>query len=312
MKTYIKFIVAIIVVLLISIGAIVIFNGNKNAEKISIVTTNFPAYDFVRAVTGDTANIKMLVKPGQEIHEFEPTPKDIIDIQNSQLFIYTGGESDEWVEDIINSINSANTQSLKMMDVVKVVKEETVEGMETEETEEAEDDEHVWTSIKNAIKIISHIKDELIKIIPENKHAFEENAQNYIRKLADLDSKFQETVSTGNRKTIVFGDRFPFRYFVDDYDLKYFAAFPGCSEQTEASSKTIAFLIEKIKAENIPVVLKTEASSDNIAKTIAKETGAKILTFNAAHNISADDFRAGRTYADIMEDNLQVLEEALK
>ena len=253
----------------------------------------------------------MLIKPGQETHDFEPTPEDIIDIQKSKLFIYTGGESDEWVNDILSTIDNTKTKPLKMTNIVKVVEEETVEGMESE-NEETEYDEHVWTSIKNAIEITKHIKNELIKIAPEKQQIFEENTKNYTDKLANLDSRFQDVVNSGNRKTIVFGDRFPFRYFVDDYGLNYFAAFPGCSEQTEASSKTIAFLIEKIKSEHIPVILKTEASSDNIAKTIANETGTRVLVFNAAHNISIDDFKNGRTYADIMDDNLQVLEEALK
>lgn len=311
MQRIAKAIIALVVILLIGTGIIAALNSNKETTEISIVATNFPAYDFARAVVGDATNIKMLIKPGQETHDFEPTPEDIIDIQKSKLFIYTGGESDEWVNDILSTIDNTKTKPLKMTNIVKVVEEETVEGMESE-TEETEYDEHVWTSIKNAIEITKHIKNELIKIAPEKQQIFEENTKNYTDKLANLDSRFQDVVNSGNRKTIVFGDRFPFRYFVDDYGLNYFAAFPGCSEQTEASSKTIAFLIEKIKSEHIPVILKTEASSDNIAKTIANETGTRVLVFNAAHNISIDDFKNGRTYADIMEDNLQVLKEALK
>lgn len=168
------------------------------------------------------------------------------------------------------------------------------------------------SSPKNAKKIVNRIKDELVVISPENQTTFEQNTTNYNEKLDKLDNKFQAIVDNSKRKTIVFGDRFPLRYFTDDYGLKYYAAFPGCAEQTEASSATIAFLVNKIKSEKIPVVLKIEMSNGKIAQTIADETGAKVLTFNVAHNISADDFNAGVTYTDIMEQNLAVLEEALK
>lgn len=313
MKKKIKIITVFAVIVLVAMSAIVVFS-NKNKEKISIVVTNFPAYDFVRAVVRDDANIKMLIKPGSETHDFEPTPQDIIDIKNSKMFVYTGGESDEWVEDILENIDNENTRLFKMMGSVNIVEEESVEGMEHEEEheEEAEYDEHVWTSVKNAQKIVADIKKELVKILPEDEAVFDKNAESYIDKLAKIDQDFQKVVEKSNRKTVVFGDRFPLRYFVDDYGLSYFAAFPGCSDQTEASSKTIAFLIDKVRTENIPVILKIEMSNSKIADTIANETGTKVLTFNSAHNISADDFKNGLTYADIMEKNIRILEEALK
>ena len=316
MKKSLKIIVILTLILLLGVSVIIGISSSKNdTEKISIVATNFPAYDFARAVAGDTADIKMLVKPGAEIQDFEPTPQDIIDIKNSKMFIYTGGESDEWIEDVLDNIDVDKTKLFKMMGSVSVVEEETVEGMEEEREDndgrEIEYDEHVWTSIKNASKIIENIENELIKISPENREIFEKNTKEYIKKLTDLDLKFKEIVEMGSRETIVFGDRFPLRYFVDDYGLDYFAAFPGCSDQTEASSKTIAFLVEKIKNEHLPVVFKIEMSGGNIAQTIADETGAKVLTFHTAHNVSADDFKNGITYAKIMEDNLKVLKEAL-
>lgn len=314
MKRNIKIVIALAVILLAGLGFIVAFNNSqKQSEKLTIVTTNFPAYDFARAVAGDKAEIKMLLKPGSEMHDFEPTPSDIIDIEKSNLFIYTGGESDEWVEDILEDTKASKT--LKMMDAVEVVEEEAVEGMEAEEEEEGEEpeyDEHVWTSPKNAKKIVNRVKDELIKASPENEEVFEQNAADYSAELDELDNKFQAIVNNSKRKTIVFGDRFPLRYFADEYGLKYYAAFPGCSEQTEASSATIAFLVDKVKSEKIPVVFKIEMSSGKVAQTIADETGAKVLTFNAAHNISADDYNAGMTYVDIMEQNLSALEEALQ
>ena len=315
MKRNLKIIIALAVILIATLGIIIgISNSQKQSEKISIITTNFPAYDFARAVAGDKADVKMLLKPGAEMHDFEPTPSDIIDIEKSALFIYTGGESDEWVEDILSSTNV--NKSLKMMDAVELVEEEAVEGMEAEEEEEEgeepEYDEHVWTTPKNAKKIIAKIKDELIAISPENKDSFEQNTTNYSNRLDELDSEFKEIINSAKRKTIVFGDRFPLRYFAEEYGLEYYAAFPGCSEQTEASSATIAFLVNKVKSENIPVVFKIEMSNNKIAQTIADETGAKVLTFNSIHNISAEDFESGITYIDLMEGNLITLEEALR
>lgn len=312
MKRNIKIIIALIITLVASLG-IIAFLTHKNTDdkKFSIVTTNFPAYDFARAVAGDQAQIKMLLKPGVDMHGYEPSPEDIIDIENCSLFIYTGGESDEWVEGILE--NTRNINTLRMMDVVKPVEEEIVEGMESEEEdkEEVEYDEHVWTSLRNAQLIIDAIQNRLSELYPDERASFAQNNANYKAKLADLDQKFQSIVDNSSRRTLVFGDRFPLRYFVDDYNLEYFAAFPGCSEQNEASSKTISYLVNKIKTEEIPVVLKIELTSDSIAQTIANETGAKVLVFSAAHNISAEDFKSGRTYADIMETNLVVLEEAL-
>ena len=279
--------------------------GNKKAagKKLKIVATNFPAYDFARAVAGDEAEVKMLLKPGAEMHDFEPTPQDVIDIKNSDLFVYVGGESDEWVADILKDIDVSKTKTLKMMDAVSVVEEEAVEGMEAEEEDEevkgdeVEYDEHVWTSPKNAAKIVDAIAEK----IADKSDRFKKNAADYVAKLDELNAKFRDVVKNAKRKTIVFGDRFPLRYFVDEYNLKYFAAFPGCAEQTEASSKTISFLINKVKTEEIPVVFKVELSSGKIADTIAKETGAKVVEFNAVHNVSAEDFAAGATYVSLME-----------
>ena len=312
MKRSIKIISALIVTLVASLGMIA-FLTHKNTEdkKFSIVTTNFPAYDFARAVAGDQAQIKILLKPGVDMHSYEPSPEDIIDIENCSLFIYTGGESDEWVEGILE--NTRDLTPLRLLDAVTPLKEEIVEGMESEEEdkEEVEYDEHVWTSLRNAQLIIDAIQNKLSEIYPDERASFAQNNAKYKAKLADLDQKFQSIVDNSSRRTLVFGDRFPLRYFVDDYNLEYFAAFPGCSEQNEASSKTISYLVNKIKTEEIPVVLKIELTSDDIAQTIANETGAKVLVFSAAHNISAEDFKNGRTYADIMEANLAVLEEAL-
>ncbi len=288
----------------------------KNSTKYKIISTSFPGYDFTRAVIKDVDDISvdMLLKPGSETHDFEPTPQDIIDIQESDLFIYIGGESDEWIDDVLKDVDTSKTKILKLMDVVDLYEEELSEGMEIEEEDEGEEveyDEHIWTSPKNAIKMINKIKEEIINIDNDNKENYEKNASNYIDELTNIDNQFREIVNNASRKELVFGDRFPLRYFVEEYGLTYHAAFPGCSEQTEASAKTITYLINYVIQNKIPVVFHIELSNGKIAETIANETGAKVLEFNAVHNISKKDFDDGLTYADYMKKNIEVLKEAL-
>ena len=282
----------------------------KKDDKKMIVATNFPAYDFARAVLGDTDTIEltMLLKPGSEIHDFEPTPKDMKNIIDSSIFIYVGGESDEWINDVLKNINKKKTKLVKMMDLVELKKEEIVEGMESDEDDD-EYDEHIWTSPANAIIIINYLKDEIIKLDPDNKDIYEANAKKYIDELTNIDNDFKDIVNNAKRHEIIFGDRFPLRYFVEQYNLDYYAAFPGCAEQTEASAKTISFLINKVKEDQIPVIFKIELSNGKIANTIADETN--VLEFNTAHNVSIDDFNKGITYVDLMKKNIKVLKEAL-
>jgi zinc transport system substrate-binding protein len=474
-------------------------NRAVNNGKPDVVATNFPAYDFARQIAGDRVNLFMLLPPGAESHSFDPTPQDIIRIQNSELFIYVGGESDVWVDRILESMDTSKMNIIRMMDAVEVVEEEIVEGMEDDEhehgheefdpahvqdrplsdfagswisgvpflmdgsldsyiahhaeeegesadevraetaaawatdydtvtvtatglsiggrsaayayqgyeivesdhgasvwytyqintaadgfpaylmfndhgygdeeehheeeehdhegvahihlkygdsdfasliaradwspmyftadssaeeilatlaghshEEEVEYDEHVWTSPKNAIRIVQAIADRLCEIDSASAALFRQNAQTYTAQLAALDKEFQAVVDNAKRKTLIFGDRFPFRYFADAYGLKYFAAFPGCSTETEASAATIAFLIDKVRAENIPVVFHIELSNEKIADTIAEETGAKKLLFSAAHNISKRDFDNGVTFLDTQRANVPRLKEALQ
>ena len=301
-------ILAIALILGASVFAIVKLSQRK--QPVSIITSNFIGYDFARAITGDKTEVSMLLKPGAEMHDYEPTPDDIINIKNASLFIYVGGESDKWVEDLLRNNDISEEKTLRLMDLVEVKEEELSEGMEENESEEehvhhhddeeTEYDEHIWTSPLNAIRLVNGIKDRLSKIRPENKDMYAENAAAYINRISDIDKKIRQVVASGNKKELVFGDRFPFRYFVDEYGLRYYAAFPGCSEQTEASSQTIAFLIDKIKSDNVKVVLKIELTSDKLAKSIANETDATVMTMNAAHNISSEDFNNGVTYLDIM------------
>ncbi|MDR1942125.1 MAG: metal ABC transporter substrate-binding protein [Endomicrobium sp.] len=285
----------------------------KDSKKLQVITTIFPQYDFVRQVAKDKVELTQLLPLGAESHSYEPSPKDIIKIQNCDVFIYVGGEGDAWVEKILASIDVKNKKIISLMDCVSTVKEELVEGMQEEEGEEEEDayDEHVWTSPKNAKIITQTIADVLQKADSQNSDFYEANAKNYILQLDALDADFEETVKNSKRDAIIFADRFPFRYFADAYKLKYFAAFPGCSTETEASAGTVKFLIDKIKSEKIPVVFHIELSNEKMADAIAESTGAKKLLFHSCHNVSKKDFKAGLGYADLMKRNVSVLKEAL-
>ncbi len=292
--------------------------GSKNNGQLKVVSTIFASYDFARQIGGTAAEITMLLKPGVESHSYEPSPKDIITIKECDIFIYTGGENDAWVDGILETMDTSKMTIIKMLDLVDKYEEETVEGMENHEHtedcghEETEWDEHVWTSPVNAITICEAITEAFIAADSGNKAIYEENSKNYISELKKLDETFRKVVGTSNRRVIVFGDRFPLRYFVEEYNLEYYAAFPGCSSETEASAATIAFLIDKVKEEEIPVVFKIELSSDSMAQTIAEDTGAKVLTFNTCHNITSEEFEKGENYLTLMYKNANALKEAVQ
>ena len=282
-------------------------------DKTTVVATSFAPYDFARQIVGDKADVTMLLSPGEESHTFEPTPYDIQMIENCDVFIYTGGESDEWVETLLSSADMSDTAVVRMMDAAEVLKEETVEGMQTEEEEHEEDeyDEHVWTSPKNAQKITIAISKALCEKDSENKDFYLENTESYISSLEKLNEDFEEFSFSASGKTFVIGDRFPFKYLFDEYDLSYSAAFPGCSAQTEANPVTLAYLINKVKEENIPVVYKVDLSTGNVAYSICESTSAKVLTLYSCHVISASDLENGETYISLMNRNLQNLKAAL-
>ncbi|MDR1735030.1 MAG: metal ABC transporter substrate-binding protein [Oscillospiraceae bacterium] len=280
-----------------------------------VVATIFPPYDFVRTIAGDKADVTMLLPPGSETHSFEPTPQDVLRIQNCDVFIYNGGESDAWVEDILESVDTSGMRIVKFIDCVEVLEEEIIEGMEEEEAdageEETEIDEHVWTSPRNAKLIVQRISDTLCEADPANAALYKANTETYEAQLDSLDREFQAVVDNAVRKTLIFGDRFPFRYFAETYGLDYYAAFPGCSTETEASPATIKFLIDKTKAEGIPVVFKIELTNGKMAQAIAEATGAKVLELHSCHNLTKADFTAGKSYIDFMQGNLSALKEAL-
>ena len=321
-----KKILNICIVLVVLCVFVVTFSGctnnkeeeNLSGEKLSIITTIFPQYDFARAIGGDKVDVKMLLSPGVESHGFEPTLQDISNIGKSDLFIYVGGEGDEWVGDVLETVNSDKLKTISLVDTVETVEEELVEGMEEHEEEEEEHeeegeiDEHVWTSPRNAIKIVNKICETLSEIDSENAEYYKNNADNYIKELEQIDSDLIEIVQNARIKTLVFAERFPFRYLAEHYGLKYYAAFPGCSSNSEPSLATINLLVEKVKEENVSKVFYIEFSNGAVADTICQMTGATKAELHSCHNVSKEDFNNGVTYIDLMKRNVETLREALK
>ena len=285
---------------------------------ISVVATTFAPYDFARQLVGDMGTVSMLLPPGSESHSYEPTPKDILEIQNADVFIYVGGESDTWVTDVLESVGEG-VRAVTLMDCVELLEEETVEGMEAEvhdhehgeEGHEAEYDEHVWTSPRNAALICEKIAAALCEADPANASVYNANLAVYSAELAKLDAAFTGIVADGARKTIIFADRFPLLYFARAYGLTYYAAFPGCSEDAEPSAATVAFIIDKVREEDIPVVFHVELANEDMCDIVCDETGAVKRQFNACHNVTRAQFNAGVTYLDLMWENTEVLKEAL-
>ena len=289
-------------------------NTGGDGDKRKVTVSAFPEYDFVRAVAGDLAEISLLLPPGAEAHSYEPTPQDMARLNACRVFVYGGGESDVWLDRVLDSQGREGKTILSLMDCCALREEEVQEHMtveEEEDEEETEYDEHVWTSPKNAMAIVKAVRDALSQADPKNKAAYETNAAAYLEKLEGLDASLRELVKGAKRKLLVFGDRFPFLYFVREYGLEYAAAFPGCSSSTDVNPATLARLIDLTEEEGIPVVFKVDFSAGKIADTIAEATGAKVLTLWSGHTVSRDDFQAGETYLDLWEKNLEALREAL-
>lgn len=355
------FAVVLVMILSMSVLAGCAQNGassvNKEDGKLNVVATIFPAYDFLRQIAGEQINLTMLLTPGAESHSFEPTPQDIKTINQADVFVYVGGESDSWVESIMDSVDTSKMKIVTLMDCVELVEEEIVDGMTVQEhdhedaddhedtddhenaehedaehedtehedtdhedtdhedadhhEEEKEYDEHVWTNPRNAKLIVDKLKDALIEKDADHSEIYAQNAIAYQEKLSELDLSLKEVVANAKRKEIIVGDRFPFRYLVDAYGLSYYAAFPGCASDTEPSAATIAFLTDKVKEDQIPVVFHLELSNQKVCDSIAESTGAKTMQLNAVHNITKDDFQNGVTYLDLMQQNVASLKEAL-
>lgn len=274
--------------------------------KLQIVCTSFPAYDFAREIAGDRAELTLLIKPGSEVHSYEPTPKDMIRIQESDLFICNGGESEQWAKTLI----TPELNTIYMMGCVDTV-EESADGIYNAEDGEPELDEHVWTSPLNAIKISEEICNALCKLDADNAEAYKTNFTAYKAQLMALDREFRQVIKNSGKHTLVFADRFPMRYFALEYGLDCYAAFPGCSSETEPSAKTVAYLIDRVREDKIPAVLYMEFSNQKMADVICEDTGCKKLPFYSAHSVSAEQFEQGVSYLDLMRINLNSLKEAL-
>ena len=274
--------------------------------KLQIVCTSFPAYDFAREIAGDRAELTLLIKPGSEVHSYEPTPKDMIRIQESDLFICNGGESEQWAKTLI----TPKLNTIYMMDCVDTV-EESADGIYNAEDGEPELDEHVWTSPLNAIKISEEICNALCKLDTDNAEEYKMNFTAYRAQLMALDREFRQVIKNSGKHTLVFADRFPMRYFALEYGLDCYAAFPGCSSETEPSAKTVAYLIDRVREDKIPAVLYMEFSNQKMADVICEDTGCKKLPFYSAHSVSAEQFEQGVSYLDLMRINLNSLKEAL-
>ena len=304
---------------------------NASSGTVKIVTDIFPVYDWVREITKNSTakiDLTLLLDNGVDLHSYQPSVADVAKIAECSLFVYVGGESEEWMDDACKEIKNKNSVVLKLLDSLgdAAKEEEVVEGMEGEhehesadehhhDEDEAEYDEHIWLSLKNAKVLCNTIAEKIAEIDPKNAQTYRANAAAYNAKLSSLDAQYQKIVDAASKKTVLFGDRFPFRYLVDDYGLSYYAAFVGCSAETEASFKTILFLAKKVDELGIPAVLTIEKSDGKIAKTIIKNTKAKnqkILTLDSMQSTTSNDVKKGVTYLSIMEKNADVLKSALQ
>ena len=308
--------------------------GESDSNKLSVVTTIFPEYDWVREILGgkaESTDLTMLLDNGVDLHSYQPTTDDIIKVFDCDLFIYVGGESDGWAENALKTAANKDIKVVSLLEVLgeRVKTEEIVEGMQDADHAHAHDhehehdhghdheeeaDEHVWLSLKNAAVLVGAIADALQELDPDNKDTYAANASAYIEKLSALDGAYQSAVDGAARKTVLFGDRFPFRYLVDDYGLRYYAAFAGCSAESEASFETVSFLAKKVDELGLPCVLTIEGKSHKLAETIVQSTAGKnqkVLTMDSMQSMTSKDAANGATYLSVMEQNLSVLKEAL-
>lgn len=317
MKKLISLLCAIIIILLSLFGCA---TNIEQSDKLKIVTTIFPAYDFARSIALDNAEVTLLLPPGVESHSYEPTPKDMVKIQNCDIFIYNGGESESWIDGILDSLDSSKFKTVKMIDSTNALLEEDESYDEGDkehdhdhehEGDEVGYDEHIWTSPVICIDICKAIEAAISSADSKNSAEYKRNLDSYILRLESLDKGFNDVVESGKRQEIIFGDRFPFKYFANQYGLEYYAAFPGCSSQTEPSAATLARLINKTNDDRIPAVLYIEMSNHAVADTISQETGAKTLLFHSCHNLTRDEINAGETYISLMNKNLDNLKIAL-
>ena len=321
LKKVILVIILIAIILVGIIAGVVLGKKNKasNTEKIKVTASNFASYDFLRAIIGDNDNIELtfLLGPGKDAHSYDPTAQDLITIQNSDLFIYIGGEMEKWADRVLPTLDTNNTKIICVADDIKTIDEQEIDGAEPEDEEDEEEgafDEHIWTSPDNAITMVNTLEKSMEEIDSSNSSKYKQNAENYIAKIKNVDKQIQEIVDNKKRDRLVFGDKMPMQYFINYYKLQVSAAFSGCSTETEPSSKTIAYLVNKAKEEKTPVILYIELNNGKVANTIANEVGngCKAMQIQTLHNVSKTDFDNGKTWVSLMERNLDVLKTALQ
>lgn len=297
----------------------------SSGEGLSVIATGFPSFDFARVIGGERVKVTLLVPPGSEAHSFEPTPQDIIRIENCDLLVCAGGHSEAWLDTVLEG-QSREINKITMLDCVDALEEEHKEGMqisrrhehEHEQEHENEEhhhheefDEHVWCSPVNADRICREICLKLTELDPAGAEYYLQNYRDYSAKLMELDSEFREAVENGRSDTLIFADRFPVRYFVEEYGLDYYAAFPGCADDVEPSAKTVAFLIDMVRENNVPAVLHIEFSNEKMADIICEETGCEKLLFHSCHNVTRQELDRGISYLELMRQNVLTVKEAL-
>ena len=312
---------ALVLLLVLATGLLSACGGQKDSGKLQIVTTVFPEYDWVKNVLGDrasSAEITLLSGNGVDLHSYQPTAEDIMKISTCELFIYVGGESDAWVKKALENPKNKNRRVINLMEVLgeNARQEELVEGMQGEDEEdEAEYDEHVWLSFQNAVIFSFRISTELGKLDPDHAQDYHDNAKKYSDQLLALKAEYQKAVDASAGKTILVADRFPFRYLVDEFGLSYYAAFKGCSAETEASFETVIFLAGKADELGLKTVLTIDGGSRKIADSVVsntKDRNRTVLALNSMQSVTMKDIEGGTTYLSVMTDNLEVLKQALR
>ena len=289
---------------------------SSDSGKLKIISTVFPPYDLARQIAGDNAEISILLPPGSEIHNYEPSAKDMIAIRNCDIFLYIGGENEQWAEKLINSNDTENVTAVKLIDYVPTLSEDEDEhdhdhDHDHDHEHEHETDEHIWTSPKNAQLMLSAVYDAICKVDPSNKQTYTKNKDAYAKQLSDLDDAYRSAVDNAKNKTIVLADKFPFRYLAHEYGLEFSAAFAACSDESEPGVSTMIKLTKTIKENNIPAVYYLEFSSTKIADTLCDETGATKLMLHSCHNVSKQDIENNVSYVDLMKQNLENLKLTL-
>ena len=331
MKKNVAFVLVLILIFTI-ITAVIINVKNPikkgSGDKVEVVATLFPQYDFAKQIGGDKVNVKLLLPPGTESHTYEPTPQDMLMVNESDLFVYTGKEMEPWAENLISGMKG----DINVLDLSTTVDLINSEEFEEEHAGDAEHDEHmneehhdehhdehhhaydphIWLNPQYAIKMARSVEAQLCEIDPENAEYYRDNASKYIKQIEELDAEFENTVNNSSNKKIAFGGAFAYAYFIERYNLSFISAYETCGESAEPSTAQIKEVIDYINENNIPVIFYKEYSTGNIAKTISEATGAQMLVFNTAHNVSKDEIQSGVTYVDIMKGNLENLKQALR